>query len=49
MTTRHPIDSPYTPQKPQSLCLLAHEEGVEQGGHYNARSTAITVWSSHYH
>jgi hypothetical protein len=48
ITTRHPVDFPYTRPEQEGLFRLAHEEGVEKGGRYDARSAAINLWSHHW-
>lgn len=44
-TTRHPVDFPDTSQELQALFRDAHEHDVEKGGHYDARSAAVNIWS----
>jgi hypothetical protein len=46
-TTRHAVDVAYTPQEIQALLRYAREQDVEHGGHDDARSAAINVWSHH--
>jgi hypothetical protein len=48
LTTRHPVDFAYTSQELEALFRYAHAHDVEQGGHYDARSAAINVWSHHW-
>jgi hypothetical protein len=48
LTTRHPVDFAYTTQELQALFRYAHAHDVERGGHYDARSAAINVWSHHW-
>jgi hypothetical protein len=48
LTTRHPVDFAYTHPELEALFRYAHAHDVEQGGHYDARSAAITVWSHHW-
>jgi hypothetical protein len=48
LTTRHPVDFAYTRQELEAMFRLANEEDVERGGHYDARSAAINVWSHHW-
>jgi len=48
LTTRHPVDFPYTRQELEALFRVAHQEDVEQGGRYDARSAAINLWSHHW-
>jgi hypothetical protein len=47
-STRHRVDFPYTRQELEALFRLAHEQDVEKGGRYDARSAAINVWSHHW-
>ena len=46
LTTRHAVDFAYTAAELDAL-FRARAHDVEQGGHYDARSAAINVWS-HY-
>jgi hypothetical protein len=46
--TRYPVDFAYTDQELQALFRDAHAHDVERGGHYDARSAAIHVWSHHW-
>jgi hypothetical protein len=48
LTTRHSVDFAYTSQELQALFRYAREQDVECGGHYDARSAAINVWSHHW-
>jgi hypothetical protein len=48
LTTRHPVDFPYTRQELEALFRYAHAHDVEKGGHYDARSAAINMWSHHW-
>jgi hypothetical protein len=48
LTTRHPVDFAYTTQELQALFRYAHAHDAERGGHYDARSAAINVWSHHW-
>jgi hypothetical protein len=48
LTTRHPVGLAYTPQELQSIFSCAREQDVERGGHYDARSATIMVWSHHW-
>jgi hypothetical protein len=48
ITTRHPVDFPYTLPGQEALFRLAHEEDVDKGGRYDARSAAINLWSHHW-
>jgi hypothetical protein len=36
------------PQELQALFRYAREQDVERGGHYDARSAAIIIWSHHW-
>ena len=47
LTTRHAVDFAYTAAELDALFRYARAHDVEQGGHYDARSAAINVWS-HY-
>jgi hypothetical protein len=49
LTTRHPVDFPYTRPELEALFQYARDHDVEKaGGHYDARSAAINVWSHHW-
>src|SRR5262245_17205872 len=48
LTTRHPVDFPYTRPELDTLFRYANEHDVDKGGHYDARSAAINVWSHHW-
>jgi hypothetical protein len=48
LTTRHPVDFPYTRQELETLFRYARAQDVEQGGRYDARSAAILIWSHHW-
>jgi hypothetical protein len=48
LTTRHPVDFPYTRPEQEALFRLAHEEDVEKGGRYDDRSAVINLWSHHW-
>jgi hypothetical protein len=48
LTTRHPIEFPYTRQELNALFQLANQEDMEKGGRYDARSAAINIWSHHW-
>jgi len=48
LTTRHPVDFPYTRQELDALFRYANEHDMENGGRYDARSAAINVWSHHW-
>jgi hypothetical protein len=48
LTTRHSVDFAYTRPELDSLFRYAHAHDVERGGHYDARSAAINVWSHHW-
>jgi hypothetical protein len=47
LTTHHPVDFAYTRPELETLFRYAHAHDVEQGGHYDARSAVINVWSHH--
>jgi hypothetical protein len=48
ITTRHPVDFPYTRPELEALFRYAKAHDVEQGGHYDARSAAVNLWSHHW-
>jgi hypothetical protein len=48
LTTRHPVDFAYTRPELEALFAYARAHDVERGGHYDARSAAINVWSHHW-
>jgi hypothetical protein len=48
LTTRHPVDFPYTRAELEALFRYANEHDVEQGGRYDARSAAVNIWSHHW-
>ena len=48
LTTRHPVDFPYTRPELEALFRHARAHDVEQGGRYDARSAAIILWSHHW-
>lgn len=48
ITTRHPVEFPYTRPELEALFRDARDHDVEQGGRYDARSAAINVWSHHW-
>jgi hypothetical protein len=48
MAARHPVDFAYTLQELQALFRYACEHDVDKGGHYDARSAAIMIWSHHW-
>jgi hypothetical protein len=47
LSTCHRLDFHYTRQELEALFRYANEYDVDEGGHYDARSAAINVWS-HY-
>jgi hypothetical protein len=47
-STMHRVEFPYSRQELEALFRLANEEDVERGGHYDARSAAINIWSHHW-
>jgi hypothetical protein len=48
LTTRYPVDFPYTRQELEALFHYAREHDVERGGRYDARSACIILWSHHW-
>lgn len=44
-STTHRVDFVYTRQELEALFRYAHENDVEKGGHYDARSAAVNLWS----
>ena len=48
LTTRHPVDFPYSRQELDALFRYAHDHDVEKGGRYDARSACIILWSHHW-
>jgi hypothetical protein len=44
-STMHRVDFAYSRQELNALFRYANEHDVERGGHYDARSAAINVWS----
>jgi hypothetical protein len=49
LTTRHPVDFPYSRQELDALFCYANEHDVEKGGRYDARSAAVNLWSYGWH
>jgi hypothetical protein len=47
-STMHRVDFPYTRPELDALFRYANEHDVDKGGHYDARSAAINVWSYHW-
>jgi hypothetical protein len=47
-TTRHDVDFAYTRPELEALFRYAHAYDVDKGGHYDARSAAINLWSHHW-
>jgi hypothetical protein len=47
-STIHRVDFAYTRQELDALFRYANEHDVDKGGHYDARSAAINVWSHHW-
>ena len=43
LTTRHPVDFPYTRPELDALLRYAHAHDVERGGHDDARSADMNV------
>jgi hypothetical protein len=48
LTTRQPVDFPYTRPELDALFHYARAHAVENGGHYDARSAAVNIWSHHW-
>jgi hypothetical protein len=48
LTTRYPVDFPYTHPELEALFRYVHAHDEEPGGRYDARSAAINVWSHHW-
>jgi hypothetical protein len=48
LTMRHPVDFPYSRPEPGALFRYAHTHDMDQGGHCDARSSAINVGSHHW-
>jgi hypothetical protein len=48
LTTRHPVDFAYTRPELDAPFRYANAHDVDKGGHYDARSAAINVWSHHW-
>jgi hypothetical protein len=48
LTTRHTVDFAYTRKELEALFRYARAHDVEQGGHYDARSAAVNLWSHHW-
>jgi hypothetical protein len=48
LTTRYPVDFPYTFQEFNALFRYADEHAVERGGRYDAGSAAVNIWSHHW-
>jgi hypothetical protein len=48
LTTRHPVECPYTPQELEALFRYANDHDVDKGGRYDARSAAVNIWSHHW-
>jgi hypothetical protein len=49
LTTRHPVDFPYTRPELEALFQYARDHDVETGGRYDARSAAVHIWSHGWH
>jgi hypothetical protein len=43
LTTRHPVDFPYTRPELDALFQYARDHDVEKGGRYDARSACIIL------
>ena len=48
LTTRHPVDFPYTHPELEAIFQYARAPDVERGGRYDARSACILLWSHHW-
>jgi hypothetical protein len=48
ISTRHAVDFAYTRPELEALFAYARAHDVERGGHYDARSAAINLWSHHW-
>ena len=48
LITRHEVDCPYTREEQEALFRLAIAEDVEEGGHYDCRTSAINCWTHHW-
>jgi hypothetical protein len=48
LTTRHQVDYADITVELDALFRYAQEHDVNKGGHYDARSAAINVWSHHW-
>jgi hypothetical protein len=48
LTTRHPVEFPYTRPELEALFRYANEHDVDKGGRYDARSAAVIMWSHHW-
>jgi hypothetical protein len=48
LTTRHPVDFPYSRQELDALFRYANDHDVDKGGRYDARSAAVNIWSHHW-
>jgi hypothetical protein len=48
LSTRHPVDFPYTSAELEALFQYACAHDVEQVGRYDARSACILLWSHHW-
>ena len=44
-TTEHEVDLRYTEAELHAIFALARAEDVEKGGRYDARASAINIWS----
>jgi hypothetical protein len=47
-STMHRVDFPYTTAELEALFRYANAHDVDKGGHYDARSAAINMWSHHW-
>jgi hypothetical protein len=48
LTTRHPVDFPYTRAEQEVIFRYAREHDVEKGGRYDARAACILCWFHHW-
>jgi hypothetical protein len=46
-STVHRVDFAYPAAELDAIFHYAHEHDVDKGGHYDARSAALNVWSQH--
>lgn len=48
LTSRHPVDFPYTRRELHALFRYADKHHLEKGGRYDARDEDIHVWTCHW-